>query len=409
MQLLRISDKKEYLLCPDAIWAGTGNNLLPDRAIHIKNGRISQIFNPATAQNQLPAQNKKLVEIIRLPDVTLLPGFIDCHIHLSMDGRDLLQTIKEWDECPEATEIRVQDELAAYLRYGVVAARDGGDKKSIGLAAKKSIAAGRLTGPLIIATGQAIYRKEKYGSFLGPGISDIKEVAPAVQQLVDAGADQLKVVVSGLVSFKKFGMVGTPQFSLKELTYIVEAGHAHGLKVMAHASSQVAVEIAVAAGVDSVEHGYFLSDDSIKQMAEQGTAWVPTLAPLGNLVNENHIPYPGADLDVIKRTVEQHKRQLAKAAAAGVLLGIGTDAGANMVPHGISYYNELNYFREAGLDQAAVLRAATGQAARITGLDDIIGTVEPGKKPYIIGVKGNPLSSPEPLKPPVFVCLPTQP
>lgn len=412
MQLLKISDKKEYRLYPDAIWDGTGNSLLTNRAIHIKNGRISQISD-LTAELNLPnLQSQHLTdcseqaEIIRLPGVTLLPGFIDCHMHLAMDGRDLLQTIKEWDDCPAATETRVQDELATYLRNGVLAIRDGGDKKSIGLTAKKSAAAGRLTGPLIIATGQAIYRKDKYGAFLGPGIRDMQEVQPAVQQLAEAGVDQLKVVVSGLVSFKKFGVVGAPQFSVNELTHIVKAGHAHGLRVMAHASSQAAVEIAVAAGVDSVEHGYFLSDDSIKKMAVQGTAWVPTLAPLGNLIKENYLPYPGADLNVIKRTLELQQRQLAKAAAAGVMLGIGTDAGANMVPHGTSYFDELTFFHEAGLALGAILRAATGQAARITGLADIMGTVEPGKKPYLIGVKGSPLTSPESLKNPAIVCLP---
>lgn len=408
MQLLKISEKAEYYLIPDAVWTGTGKTPLRNNAVHIKNGYIQAILKSPDIPDRaaVPAQYGKQSEIVRLPGVTLLPGFIDCHIHLSMDGHDLPRAIKEWDDHPEATEKRVQDELAAYLKHGILAVRDGGDKKNIGLKAKKAVAAGRRTGPYIVATGQAIYRKDMYGSFLGPGISNLKEVLPAVKEIAAKGADQLKVVVSGLVSFKKFGVVGAPQFTADELSYIVKTGHAYGLKVMAHASSRAAVDIAVAAGVDSVEHGYFLSDSTIARMAEQGTYWVPTVAPLGNLVKDNRIPYPGADLDVIKGTCELQLKQIANAHAAGVILGIGTDAGANTVPHGVSYFDELNYFREAGLDWPSILRTATRHSAIIAGLESIMGTVEPGKKPYLVGVESNPLDLPAPFKSPVFICLP---
>ncbi|MFZ5639365.1 MAG: amidohydrolase family protein [Bacillota bacterium] len=400
MQQLRITTDKKYLICPDAIWDGKGSNLNQGHAVYIKNGRISQITEPADAQ-AIPH-----AEIIRLPGITLLPGLIDCHIHLAMDGLDLRQVTKEWDERPDYTEMRVRDELAAYLQCGIVAVRDGGDKNNIGLTAKKTTAAGSRPGPRVTATGQAVYRNGRYGAFLGPGISDIKETAGVVRKLAADGADQLKVVVSGLVSFKNFGIVGAPQFTVKELAWIVETSHACGLKVMAHASSRDAVEIAVSAGVDSVEHGYFLSDHSIEEMARRGTAWVPTLAPLGNLLKNNCVPYTGADLDVIKRTLEIQQRQLVKAAAAGVLLGIGTDAGANMVPHGASYFDELNFYRDAGVDQLKILQAATRDGAKITGLDHVMGTIEPGREPYLIGVKGKPLDSPAPLGDPVFICLP---
>jgi imidazolonepropionase-like amidohydrolase len=399
MHQLRITTDKEYLICPDAIWDGIGGNLLRYHAVYIKKGRIHRIIE------QAHIQSISYAETIRLPGITLLPGLIDCHIHLAMDGLDLQQVIKEWDERPARTEVRVQDELAAYLQCGIVAVRDGGDRNNIGLEAKKT-AAGCRPGPRIVATGQAIYRYGRYGAFLGPGIRDITEIAGTVRKLAADGADQLKVLVSGLVSFKNFGAVGAPQFTEKELACIVETGHACGLKVMAHASSREAVDISIAAGVDSVEHGYFLSDYSIEEMARRGTAWVPTLAPLGNLLKNKCVPYPGADLEVIKRTLEIQQRQLMKAAAAGVVLGIGTDAGANMVPHGASYIDELNYLREAGLDQIKILQAATGDGAGIIGLDHVMGTLEPGREPYLIGVKGSPLDSPAPLEDPVFVCLP---
>lgn len=412
MQLLRLSATKEYILHPAAVWDGIGNTLLRDRAVYIKGGRISAIVNSNAATLNVAADSpgspsRPPAETIPLPGITLMPGLIDCHIHLSMHGRDLLQVIREWDERPQATAIQAQHALFDYLQHGIVAVRDGSDKKNIGLTAKKKVSAGNWPGPVVIATGQAIYKKGKYGAFLGPGISDIKEVTPAIRQLAANGVDQLKVVVSGLVSFKKFGVVGPPQFSLEELTHIVHTGHNHGLKIMAHASSQTAVELAIAAGVDSVEHGYFMSDRCLARMAEQGTAWVPTVAPLGNLLKNNHVPYPGADPEVIKHTVELQLQQLAKAAAAGVLLGIGTDAGANMVPHAASYIDELSFFQAAGLNQVAILRAATQNAAVIIGTDGFMGTVEQGKKPYLIGVKGNPLHSLTGLEAPVFVCLPS--
>ncbi len=399
MRLIRLSNHKEYLLFPDAIWDGAGDTLLRNRAVHIKDGLICRMVNLSDVNNLKQAEN------VTLPELTLLPGLIDCHIHLSMDSRDLQQAIREWSEQPEVTAARIREELDAYLACGIVAVRDGGDINNFGLTAKKNVSSGDWPGPKVIATGQAIYRKEKYGAFLGPGISSLDEVEPAVRQLAENGVDQLKVVVSGLVSFKKFGVVGAPQFNLRELTEIVDIGHAHGLKVMAHASSDTAVELAAASRVDSVEHGYFVSDRTIALMAEKGTAWVPTFAPLGNLVKHGHIPYPGANLDIIKSTHELQLIQVAKAAENGVLLGIGTDAGANMVFHGSSYFDELNYFHEAGISLPAILRASTVNAAKITGLDGILGTVKPGRQPSLVGVHGNPLENLSSLRSPAVVIL----
>lgn len=143
---------------------------------------------------------------------------------------------------------------------------------------------GRIDGPEILSCGQAIYKKGRYGSFLGPGVSSLDEARQMIDSMCEQGVDWIKILVSGIVSFKEFGNVGFVQFSQTEINCLVDYAHSLGVPVMAHASSDEAVVLALNAGVDSVEHGYFLSTGSLKVMAERNIPWVPTVAPVANQV-----------------------------------------------------------------------------------------------------------------------------
>ena len=401
MKLLSISQEKDYLLVPNMIWDAISPEVY-DAAVVIRRGLINRII-PLCALREEAMAN---MEIVHLPGLTLMPGLVDCHVHFSMDGENLPKAITNWDQQPDLVTQKSRQAAMDYLSAGVLAVRDGGDKKNIGLSLRNSIIKGLLPGPLVIATGRAIFRNGRYGAFLGPGVDNLEEALAQLELFRDEGIDQLKVVISGLVSFKEFGTVGPVQFSVTELQAIVDRAHFLGLKVMAHASSAPAVETAVKAGVDSVEHGYFVQSSELEQMARNGTAWVPTLAPLGNLIHLNHLPYEGADLNVIRRTFEIQLARVKEAYDLGITLGVGTDAGANHVPHGSSYMDELNYYAAAGLDHKAILHIATAQSACIIGRERELGTVSEGKKPFLIGVHGNPLESINKLKNPEMVILP---
>ncbi len=402
MQFLKISLSKDYLLIPDLVWDGISANLSKGLAVFISKGIINRLI-PFHALYEDTLEN---LEVVHLNGITLMPGLVDCHVHFAMDCENLLRTVEQWENRPDLVERRTCKAAADYVANGVLAVRDGGDKMKIGLKARDSINNGELPGPLVTAAGQAIFKKGRYGEFLGPGIETVDDALTQINILKEEGIDQLKIIISGLVSFKEFGVVGPAQFTIPELRALVNKAHSLGLKVMAHASSAEAVEVAVRSGIDSVEHGYFLATRQLKLMAEYRTAWIPTVAPLGNLVAGNHLPYEGADMDVIRKSYEIQLARIKEAFDLGVLLGVGTDAGANQVLHGYSYHDELGYYIVAGLSNHAVLCLATSVSAKIIGRDNEIGSIYPGRKPFLIGLPGNPLTSLNVLKKPEWVIMP---
>ncbi len=344
------------------------------------------------------------VEVVDLSHCTLLPSLVDCHVHLALDGRDFNGSLARWENSAEFREL-VNKNLSDALTNGIVGVRDGGDLKGINLKYKNEIASGDNPEPHIKSSGWAIGKKGKYGSFLGPGYLPW-ELPGSIQKLAAAGADQIKVLISGVVSFSCYGRVGELQFTQGELNNIVDIARDYGLKVMAHASSDQAVKLAVRAGVNSVEHGYFISEASLGEMAEKGTAWIPTIVPVANQIKgDRYKIYSSEQIRIIERTYRRQQEMLALASEMGVLLGVGTDAGASGVCHGTGYLEELMLYREAGLSKEAILRAATDVGAIISGFREI-GRIKPGHPAYIIAVKGNPLEDLNCLKEIEYLFLP---
>lgn len=399
MKLLIINRSKEYLLIPSLVWDGISARPEKNLAVWISKGLIKQVV-PINWPEKPPG-----TEVVSLPGLTLMPGLIDCHVHFALNCENLFEAIDDWHNRPELVMEKARLAAADFLAAGVLAVRDGSDKMNIGLQVKRRINEGSFPGPLVTATGQAIFRRGKYGDFLGPGVDSMADALTQVELFKETGINQLKLVLSGLVSFREYGAVGAPQFASPELTEIVAKAHHLGLKVMVHASSAAAVEIAVNAGVDSVEHGYFVETAQLERMAAKGIAWIPTLAPLGNLVSGGQMPYPGADADVIRKSFELQLERLYEAYSLRVNLGIGTDAGANQVLHGFSYHQELQYYSQAGLANDAIVRIATAASAKIIGQDKL-GTIKPGQAPFMLGLKGNPFDSITHLESPEWVILP---
>ena len=305
--------------------------------------------------------------LIDMSDCYLAPGLVDCHVHLAMSAVNLREAVDSWPD-NAVTTASVAKRLGAYVRAGVILVRDGGDAAGIGLRARRMVEEDTIIGPRVVACGYALYKKGHYGEFLGPGIGRLEE---GIVQLDEASehTKHLKICQSGLVSFKRFGEVGPAQFTLDELTFLIERAHEKGLSVMAHASGAEAVDTAVRAGADTIEHGYFIAPETFALMAERGTVWVPTLSPLANLLTRPQLLYPGASLDVIKRTVDDHKTSIAHAFDAGVRLAVGTDAGAVGIEHGESVYVEIEHLVSAGIPRREVLRMAIEEGRRVLGIE----------------------------------------
>jgi imidazolonepropionase-like amidohydrolase len=358
-------------------------------AVVIENGIIKKIIYN-TDFNDFK-RNFNDYRVVDLSNLTLMSGFIDCHVHLALDGINFQKAVEQWD-CDELLFERLKREFKNYLEKGILAIRDGGDRRLINITAKEKCKRERLDAPIILASGFALNKKGMYGSFLGEGILNNEDIKNSVEILYQKGVDQIKVLMSGIVSFKEYGRVGSLQFSLEEAKEIVNEARRHNLKVMAHASSAKAVDMAIKADMDSIEHGYFLSEEALDIMAKKEIPWMPTLVPVANQLKEDTRKfYTEKEIENIERTLDSQLIRVKQAQEKGVILGIGTDAGASGAYHAISYFEELRLFEKAGLSPTEIFKAATENSAKIVGLEDKMGGIEKGKLPNLMALEGNPL------------------
>jgi len=300
----------------------------------------------------------------------LLPGLIDAHVHLALDSVDFYQCLKNWDQ-PDLIEENIQGFLRHYLERGIVAIRDGGDLPGFSWRAKNKVNQGVWLGPRVIAVHEAVHREGMYGRFLGRGFKDILEWREREKDFFSQGLDQLKIVVTGLIKFDDFHKVGPTQWPVEDLAELVETAHGRGVPVMAHASGEEGISVAIAAGVDSIEHGYYMTTRQLEQMREKGIAWVPTVAPIGNLLKYPTDRYSAHEIDTLKRIREAQLAKINEAYHLNVRLGVGTDAGAYEVPHAESLYDEIDWMVQAGIPKLEVYQRATQENARILGSPEL--------------------------------------
>ncbi|MFZ5644941.1 MAG: amidohydrolase family protein [Bacillota bacterium] len=380
-----------------------GQSFWPNQNIDIvvSGGTIQELRQAVLSSP--PRDNK--TEILDLSNYTILPALIDCHVHLALDGKDFNSALELWEQ-EELLTKRIISDLNKTLERGIAAVRDGGDRNWIGLRVRNEITRGAISGPRVIATGIALGRRGKYGSFLGPGITG-EQIRKSVENAAMRGVDQIKVLVSGVVSFKNYRRVGEIHFSPAELGDLVAISHSLGLKVMAHASSDEASLLAVNAGVDSLEHGYFIEESTLEKMAALKIPWIPTLAPVANQARgELRKGHTTEELEVIEKTYKRQLYMVKKAYEMGVPLGAGTDAGATGVLHGEGLLDELLLMEEAGLLREEILRAATGTAANILGVEKEMGFIRPGMPPCLIALRGNPMDDLNALKNIALMIMP---
>jgi imidazolonepropionase-like amidohydrolase len=357
----------------------------------IKSGLIEAV-RPASKEELATLSSKKVNLHYCGPDLTVMPALIDAHIHLALCCRN--GSFPEADlTAKEGLQSRITSLFDQLVQAGVTLIRDGGDRQVLNLQARRLTAANPGQGLRIVATGEALRRHGGYGSFLGRGYRSRADLETLLKEAVRSGVDQLKVVVSGVISFSEHGVVKGPLLPAADLALIVKTARSNNLKIMAHASSAEAVNVAVAAGVDSVEHGYYISEETLKKMADQQIAWVPTIIPVAaQLCNPQENRYTPSEHAVIRRAYREQLEKLYLAFECGVPVGVGTDAGAVGVPLSDSLVSEMELYREGKVQTSAIIKAATAVNAEILGMEKEMGSIEPGKKPYLLAVYGDPLS-----------------
>lgn len=365
------SGEKRILEIPDqgsAVIAGYWTPKLGriDGPIHFRweQGKVSALCPMTNAAECLKSSNE---EDLSWRTNILMPGFIDTHVHLALDSIDFFQCLKNWRE-PAQIEKGIQDVLLHYLEMGIVAIRDGGDLPGFGWSAKQRIKNQEWLGPRVVSVREAVARLGMYGRFLGRSFQNVQDWLQVSEEFFSQGADQLKVIVSGIIRFDEYGRVGPVQWSVEELRELVDSAHKRGRLVMAHASGEEGISRAIEAKVDSIEHGYYMSSEHIIQMKDRDIAWVPTVAPIGNLLKYPSDRYSPHEMATLSRILDGHLKRIREAYDSGVRLGIGTDAGAYTVPHGDSFLDEMIWMGEAGIPENDIYRLATQENARICGL-----------------------------------------
>ncbi|RMF12292.1 MAG: amidohydrolase family protein [Alphaproteobacteria bacterium] len=355
----------------------------------------------------------KGAKVIDLGDATLLPGFIDAHVHLSGEMSD------NWYKDFRDRMLRFPAEQAHYaarnakktLMAGFTTVRDVGSADWQASALRNAVNAGVIVGPRILASNYAIGATGGHGDGTpfppdrvapdGPlkGVCNgADQCRAAVRYQIKYGADVIKFMPSGGV-LSLSDPVDVPELTQDEINAIISEAHAWHRKVAAHAHGDEAARMAVKAGVDSIEHGTFLTDETLKQMKKQGTYLVATLFA-GEWVGMKADNYPPAVAEKARAAAAQMQRMFARAVKIGVPIAFGTDAGVE--PHGLNAH-EFSLMVKNGMSPKAALLAATREAAKLLGVIDRTGTLEPGKAADMVAVRGDPLADIKATEQVIFV------
>ena len=387
---------------------GRGGDPIDSATVIVADGRI------ARAQPSHQARVPRGARHVDLTGLTLLPGLIDCHVHLLAELRPVQE---EHSERLSERLYRGIPYAKATLDAGITTARDAGmTPAGMRIAIDDGIFPGpRLKVAVNIVTQTGGHGDWQLASGLDPGwitsdlpagISDSPdEMRKVVRTMIRAGADWIKICSTGGV-LSPLDPPDTPQFTVEEIAVAVAEAKAARLGgVMSHAIGAQGIKNAVHAGVRSIEHGYMIDEEAIDLMVRSGTWLVPTLHALVS-VRERAEATPGsiapwamAKLDGV--TVAQ-RETLPEAIRRGVKVAMGTDCG---VGHHGTNARELGLLVAAGMSPMAAIESATRVAAQLLGLENEIGTIEAGKAGDLIAVAADPLTDPNAIADPMTVRL----
>ena len=268
--------------------------------------------------------------------------YADCHMHMVLDGVDWRAAIARHREKPDDGFIRRA--LEAYRKQGFTYLRDGGDRWGVGKRARELAPEYGITYRTPLAN---LCKRGHYGGFIGAYYENFREYRELVGKAREDGADFIKIMISGLMDFDRFGVLTEEGLRKDEIRELIHIAHEEGFSVMAHANGARTVEAAAEAGVDSVEHGAYQDEASLAAMREHGCVWVPTLSTVGNLRGKGRFD-EGAVREILTCNLENAE----KFAAMGGLVAPGTDAGAWAVPQGcLTEYELLNKIDRSVLER----------------------------------------------------------
>jgi len=353
-------------------------------------------------------------KVIDLKNKTVMPGLIDCHVHLE-EQHSKTGMLDGFTLTDADIAYRAQIYAKRTLMAGFTTVRDlGGSGVNISL--RKAVARGLVDGPRIITAGRAIsasgghmdnsvgFRDDVFNHKMGPddGVADGRdELIKAVRLQIKRGSDVIKIASTGGVLDLSENSSGA-EFSIDEIKAVVETAKDYGLRVACHAHGAEGIKRAILAGVTSIEHGTFMNEEDRELAKKYGTYLVPTIIA-GKSVSDS-AKVPGYFPPVIARKAVEVGTQIqdnfGKSYKAGVKIAFGTDAG--VYPHGKNYM-EFQYMVEAGMPPMEAIKAATVNAADLLGINNQTGSIVKGKLADIVAVDGDPLVDIKTMKNMAFV------
>ncbi|MBQ6798964.1 MAG: amidohydrolase family protein [Oscillospiraceae bacterium] len=261
----------------------------------------------------------------------------DCHIHMVLDGIcNYKEAMARHRAAPD--EAFVRKTLAQYQKAGMTFLRDGGDKYGASVLAAKLAPEYGLT---YLTPVTPLHEEGRYGGFIGRGFSDLKEYRARIEEVRAEGAGFLKLMLSGLVDFNEYGKLSCEPVESEKIRELIHIGHEEGFPVMVHCNGSEPIRAAIEAGVDSLEHGYYMDQETLHLLAESDTVWVPTAVTAGNLIHDDRYPK-----EVTKRILDEHLWKIGIVAGWGGNIALGSDAGAYLVPHVKGALDEYDLLKE---------------------------------------------------------------
>lgn len=352
--------------------------------ILVKQGRIEAVGHGGSA-----TEGREDAETVDLDGRTVLPGLIDCHVHMALDGgTDPMSHLVAASDA-EAV-LRMAANGLKTLRSGVTTVRDLGSKHFIDVNFRNGVETGLVQGPRTVCAGQMICITGGHGAQLACVADGPEGVRKAVRTQVGASVDWIKLMATGGV-LTRGGVPGMPHFNPDELQAGVEEAHKLRLRTAAHSQSLIGSRNAVRAGIDSVEHGVGLDEEIAEEMARRGTFLVPTLSAPANIIARGEASgIPREFVDKTRWLFDEHVVGFQRAVRAGVKIAMGTDAGTPFNLHGENA-RELKLMADYGLPAGDSIQCATSRAAELLGMEETVGSVAVGRWADLLVVDGNPL------------------
>jgi imidazolonepropionase-like amidohydrolase len=374
---------------------GLGGVPITRGVILIEDGRITKVGSESATTIPRGA------DVIDLGNMFVLPGLIDCHVHLS--GRRTMDTRSEVFSGPGLKTARAVADARTLLESGFTTVRDAGGRTA--LAIRDAIAEGSIPGPRVVCAGPFVepiggaddmsFVPEEWATapgFGGPILANgVGECRAAVRRALRLGADFIKTCNSGGSFVHERALIERPEWSIEEIRAIGDEARRKGVRFAVHAHLPVHIREAIEAGADTIEHGTLIDEECARMMAERGVFLIPTFIALHRMAREgDRLGQPAWSVAQAQTLAAGHHEAVRTAVAARTPIAMGTDCSGFPAGRMGENAGELAYMVEAGMTPMQAIVATTSAAARAIGLSREVGSLEPGRQADIIAVPTDP-------------------